>query len=380
MKVLTCICATMFFLVTCSKETVDIADTQELRDFAACSDDVLDFDLQFVEFPENVQVQNDLYFFDDNTGFTVGNAGTILKTINGGHDWTILNQYYSSGVFDSEAITSSRLLTAYFVNSRTGYIGGERERGPGNTFSEAVLLKTIDGGSSWVKTYISDAIRIIDLHFYDENNGVSIIFSEIDGLMANRLFDTHDSGDTWTLVEMPVDRLNSKFIYINSDKILLSGSVIGEFRDKLISYNPSIDEWDVLNYPENLCIMQYFIDEDNGFVGCGSPFSTLRSYKTVDGGISWISSSMPYELSSMIHFKNLDEGFIINPKFELISVGLESQQRVVSYQVNTSSDGGVSWESELRSSDCQFQEIGSSPFENNFYITTPSGLHKFSEN
>ena len=65
---------------------------------------------------------NSLYFTDTNTGYTVGDAGTILKTSDGGQTWIT----YSSG-------SDYSLKSVFFPNASTGYAAGydqgmEKER------------------------------------------------------------------------------------------------------------------------------------------------------------------------------------------------------------------------------------------------------------
>ena len=77
-----------------------------------------------------------VYFTDSNTGYAVGDLGTILKTNNGGTTWTVL----SSG-------TTNRLYSVYFTDANTGYaVGGEYLSSLTQT---GIILKTSDGGITW---------------------------------------------------------------------------------------------------------------------------------------------------------------------------------------------------------------------------------------
>ena len=68
-----------------------------------------------------------VHFTDTNTGYTIGDYGTIIKTINGGSSWTIV----SSG-------TTNSLISMYFTDINTGYLVGD----------SGTILKTINGGLS----------------------------------------------------------------------------------------------------------------------------------------------------------------------------------------------------------------------------------------
>jgi photosystem II stability/assembly factor-like uncharacterized protein len=55
---------------------------------------------------------NSIYFADVNTGYAAGDNFLILKTINGGSNWTVL----FTGVYS--------LWSNYFLNTSTGYVAG----------------------------------------------------------------------------------------------------------------------------------------------------------------------------------------------------------------------------------------------------------------
>jgi hypothetical protein len=68
---------------------------------------------------------NSVVFTDVNTGYAVGDWGTIIKTINGGTTWIT----QPSG-------TSENLNSVFFTDSNTGYVVG----------SGGTILKTTNGG------------------------------------------------------------------------------------------------------------------------------------------------------------------------------------------------------------------------------------------
>lgn len=71
---------------------------------------------------------NKIYFSNNTTGFVVGDKGIILKTVNSGTDWTIIN----SG-------TINDLNSIFFENDSLGYIVGDK----------GTVLKTVDAGNVW---------------------------------------------------------------------------------------------------------------------------------------------------------------------------------------------------------------------------------------
>jgi len=81
---------------------------------------------------------NSIYFTDANTGYILGNHGTILKTRNAGIDWA---GYYNG------KLNSFNLKSVYFTDAKTGYIVGYDDAPPYSYNS--IILKTINGGDEW---------------------------------------------------------------------------------------------------------------------------------------------------------------------------------------------------------------------------------------
>ena len=77
---------------------------------------------------------NDLWIFNDQVIVAVGDVGTVIKTTDGGLNWSVT--HYSGGI-------TSDLYTVFFTDQNTGWTAGAMGK----------ILKTTDGGKSWsVKT------------------------------------------------------------------------------------------------------------------------------------------------------------------------------------------------------------------------------------
>ena len=74
-----------------------------------------------------------LDFIDDNTGLCVGEYGTILKSIDGGNNWRIVEIPYLQDLSDVD-----------FVSSKVAYAVG----------TDGHIIKTTDAGESWLKQEI----------------------------------------------------------------------------------------------------------------------------------------------------------------------------------------------------------------------------------
>lgn len=127
---------------------------------------------------------NDIFFIDKNTGWAVANefllnGTTLLKTSNGGNNWTIDSFQDSSKIF----------RTIYFLDSATGFLGG----------FEGAIYKTTDSGNNWFSTSndssFFSAFPITKFSFISDKNGFAC-GGQID--IAGVIWKTTDSGLKWT--------------------------------------------------------------------------------------------------------------------------------------------------------------------------------------
>ena len=94
-----------------------------------------------------------VHLADNNTGWAVGEGGTILKTTDGGIDW---NSQISGA--------TERLLSVHFTNNNTGWIVGW----------SGTILKTTDGGTNWNFQTSGSTSRLYSVHFTDQNTGWAV--------------------------------------------------------------------------------------------------------------------------------------------------------------------------------------------------------------
>ncbi len=121
----------------------------------------------------------DVFFIDQNTGWSIGYAGFIIKTTDGGDNW------FSQS---NTAITSQTLYGVYSTDASNVYVVGN---------SDAVL-KSTNGGDTW---------NLLPMIFGTSTNYRAIYFpptgtGQIGFVVGhrNRIAKTTDSGSTWTPV------------------------------------------------------------------------------------------------------------------------------------------------------------------------------------
>jgi photosystem II stability/assembly factor-like uncharacterized protein len=125
-----------------------------------------------------------VYFLDQNRGWVVGSAGTLLQTTDGGETWKKLLPQ-----------TRDTLNDVYFANENVGWLIAERDllKLQSNDEPHSYLLKTEDGGLSWQRIFLSTAeanARFVRLVFTDSQHGW--VFGE-----SGTVFATRDGGAHW---------------------------------------------------------------------------------------------------------------------------------------------------------------------------------------
>lgn len=100
----------------------------------------------------NSNYDENIYFFNDNTGWVCGLIGNIAKTTNGGVSWTAV----TSGIFSSSLDGG-----IYFWDENNGAAFG----------LSGLVLRTTDGGTSWFKSYPFTSQPFRNAYFVNNNRG-----------------------------------------------------------------------------------------------------------------------------------------------------------------------------------------------------------------
>ena len=133
---------------------------------------------------------NPLYavsFADPNTEIAVGEDATILRTTDGGAHWTIKTSGYEGAGVELFGVSFTDASHGTAVGSNFFFSGG------GN----AVVLRTTDGGNTWVTKYNdpTPGILLFGVSFSDANTGT--VMGVDFNLGAALILRTTDGGGTW---------------------------------------------------------------------------------------------------------------------------------------------------------------------------------------
>jgi photosystem II stability/assembly factor-like uncharacterized protein len=119
-----------------------------------------------------------IYFPDDNLGYLVTDAGSILKTTDGGTTFTVLD--YQAG---------TRLEDTYFLSDDHGFVFGK----------DGFLAETEDGGQTWNRVEEDSSYWFLDMNFQDDEHGfLTGVLQSPEMSMVGFIGLSTDDGQRWS--------------------------------------------------------------------------------------------------------------------------------------------------------------------------------------
>lgn len=311
-------------LLCCSREVPDNSEddlTIELEEWVI-SKSTYDFDIN----------PRGMYFVDENIGFVVGYNGDIYKTTDSGTTWRKLNPG-----------TTLHLHSVCFINENIGFVSSQTMDGclDADCDKGSVLLKTINGGDTWTKTFFPDYIRILSLKFFDPMNGIAIIHKkDIPASRDEYVATTSDGGSTWNLLDLGIKPYSSALFFV--DNLVFAA---GE-NNQIFKSSDHGQSWETIETPIELNYNIrniYFYNENIGYVD-----GVTHIYKTIDGGVNWEETNFPFSSLGTFHFSSENEGFNIQTVAVYDGGDFPTFKGSISYETM---DGGITWtKSELMKS------------------------------
>jgi photosystem II stability/assembly factor-like uncharacterized protein len=249
------------------------------------------------------------FWLDADTGFLSVRSNQLVKTSDAGESWEKIE------IRTAEPGTRYAAYAMYFVYPNTGWLGGSCRPGSGGT-PRGFILKTVDGGRSWVEQVIPSDFYASDMAFYDRYHGWVSEYQP-----GGDIFYTSDGGATWRKCSHPATNewpcdltaVGPKEAWAASERKVLFHTVNGltwefvdpgvsgyfteiEFPDETYGYasgNKFIKTEDgggtwneVPGLPQSGYGILAFADKDYGVIGNGAG---TRLYRTDDAGKSFVS-------------------------------------------------------------------------------------------
>ncbi|MEO8447080.1 MAG: YCF48-related protein [bacterium] len=261
----------------------------------------------------------DACFLNENTGYAVGDFGTIIKTTNGGEQWlsqtsSVSNSLIGVNFFDEHSGwisghnglilvttdggdhwanqssgTSVNLFFVKFINSTQGWIS-----------SDEGILNTTDGGTQWSNQLHSD-FGMYAVYFADNSRGWA---QERFG----KMFKTTDGGITWVPKQEIPNTATVSFHFSNAN----TGWSVG-YENAILKTTDAGETWSRQN-SGSVGVQQLrsvTFTEDPGTYGWIAGFNGTV-YRTTNGGTNWIPKTMPIAAQfTTVKFINKNIGWVI---------------------------------------------------------------------
>ena len=252
-------------------------------------------------------------FINDSTGFINGGKETILKTIDGGINWSL--KYMGNTIYEWQSIND-----VAFVDEVTGFAVGD-----GGQF-----FKTTDAGETWLPASSGVGFNLNQIVFPDALTGFIV------GGSDTLLLKTSDGGDTWSVIGFPdglPDAPISEIYFVNdSTGFIFTDDGSPDFNGLIYKTIDAGQTWfQVYSDPSVYTARFTFFDNQHGIAGCISWEYHTKILITNDGGNTWSGfwpTGMPWWATNSLCTGNENTAF---------SVGAYGM-------IFRTSDGGTVWE------------------------------------
>jgi photosystem II stability/assembly factor-like uncharacterized protein len=148
-----------------------------------------------------------IHFVDQNRGFATGESGAIMRTTDGGNNWS-----------EPAVISSYHFYDVFFTDSTTGYIIGEYLGVP----HYAAIFKTDNGGFDWTETQLGIDESLAGICFTDANHGWVVGGGSGNGGLV---YYTSDMGGTWTMQNIPAVDFLYRVFFVDENSGWASGHI-----------------------------------------------------------------------------------------------------------------------------------------------------------
>lgn len=256
----------------------------------------------------------DVCLVDQNVIWACGTSGTVVRSINGGVSWSLLNI----------GNTAYACYAIYSISSNIAWVAVDFYKR---------LYKTTNGGINWQEQIVITS-GIGGLHFFNQNTGIFISYDHVYGIDTSRLYITRNGGTNWyvspnspvtsILVEKYLGALDTNFVWItdNNKIYVLRGGLDNAWEVHTIdTLNPYI-------------LASYFSDQNTGYV-CDGGIGTqgFKLFRTTNSGINWSVYSSDSSTSVIsLHF-------IPNSSLAFVNGG---------FNIAISTNNGVNWHHKVK--------------------------------
>jgi photosystem II stability/assembly factor-like uncharacterized protein len=315
---------------------------------------------------------NDIDFFDEYFGLGVGNTSTIIKTSDGGLNWSLKESHRPEHIHEIVVVSNSvaYAIGYYFIIKTTD--GGENWftiPDPTNFYLNDIffidemkgfivgevghMYYTDDGGNSWTSRNSGTTAELKSIHFFNENIGMVLGYTNN---YSDYIIRTTDGGITWLNCSFS----NSPFFIAEGIFLTTELKAFAISMDDLFYTSNGGQTWMQQQFGSSTAFASIaFYDSLNGYIS-----GVEEIYRTSNGGNSWETFS--FSLGDAIWLYG-----ITAPNQNLIYAAGRWGRMVYS------SDGGNSWEQRSSGPLSTFRDV--SFYNENYGIAIGDGIFTTSD-
>ena len=220
-----------------------------------------------------------LHFINSSTGWVVGSEEKVLKTTDGGNNWTILHNSIGS-LFSYEKV--------HFTDPNNGWVISNFY----SMFGRGHIFHTNDGGVTWSEQFPENTQYFHDIFFLDANTGWV--------LGSGNIFKTEDGGTNWVEQQVPE--------YVMWDMFFLDSNTGWIVGSKIIKTEDGGTTWTEQSYDGTQALKSVFFSDTNNGWATGALGIILH---TIDGGTTWEEQDSGTNLHlDIVKFSDSRTGFI----------------------------------------------------------------------
>jgi photosystem II stability/assembly factor-like uncharacterized protein len=234
-----------------------------------------------------------LFFTDSLNGFACGDSGIIIHSNNGGNLWQTQNSNTYNFIYDIR-----------FINPNTGWAIAC------NNFSypDAVLLKTTNAGSNWIKyPFIDTTLLLFTLCFQNELTGW------VSGYQGT-ILKTTNGGINWIVLQHDTSQFTYSNIYrmkSYNDRIALACGGLTDLAGVTWKFNNTNNSWLSYGFSGEPFYDICFLDSNNVFGAGGDPEFGLTIIKSSNSGLNWDFNPLYFfGVGRAISFRTPSEGWV----------------------------------------------------------------------
>ncbi len=205
-----------------------------------------------------------VYFVNEKTGWIGGSGGTFFETTDGGKNWDKLRNF-----------TSDSIRQIYFSDEKNGWILCERDIYNLGADSPSYLMRTKNGGADWERfTFAGKRERVAKFFFTKAGLGLAIGES-------GAFFVLQEDEKEWKKQRSPVRYLllDGAFTDDNNGAVVGAGGSILFTENGGMTWNPAT----VYGDPKTKFNSVFFINQRNGWTAGAQG----KIFQTINGGRTW---------------------------------------------------------------------------------------------